>query len=46
MCVRSFSFAKGELLIWNSVIIENLNIYCNYRTETAIFVAKSMKKTI
>ena len=38
---------KEHLLIWNSEITQNLNIYLyNYQTETAIFLATKHEKTI
>ena len=38
---------KEHLLIWNSEIIQNLNIYLhNYQIETAIFLATKHEKTI
>ena len=36
---------KNQLLIWNSETTQHLNIYLhNYRTQTAIFLAKKHEK--
>ena len=38
---------KKHLLIWNSEILQNLNIYLyNNQTETAIYIATKHEKTI